>query len=295
MIADVADHVPAVEERRHGEQELRAAPEEADAARPAHLVAGDGDEVGAERLHVDRAVRCRLRRVDDADRALVVGPGGEPRNVVDGAERVRDETRRDDLDVAPGERVERVELQLARVVERDHLEVRPGAAGDRLPGHEVRVVLELGDEHEVAGAEVVEPPGVGDQVQGLGRVADEDDLPHRRRVDERARLLARSLEGRRRALAELVDAAMDVRVRRLVEVRHRVEHLPRLLRARGRVEVGERLAVEVLLEDREVGAELGGVERRRDLNGHVSTVPSRLPEAAGRRAATIVARLCIVL
>ena len=65
----------------------------------------------------------------------------------------------------------------------------------------------------------------------LGRVADEDDLARRRRVHERAHLLARTLERRRRALGELVDAAVHVGVRRRVEVGHRLEHLARLLRA----------------------------------------------------------------
>ncbi len=39
-----------------------------------------------------------------------------------------------------------------------------GALGDELPGHEVGVVLELGDHDDVAGAEVLEPPRIGDEV-----------------------------------------------------------------------------------------------------------------------------------
>ena len=105
------------------------------------------------------------------------------------------------------------------------------------------MVLELGDHDDVAGAEVLEPPRVGDQVQRLGRAAREDHLAVRRRVDVRAHLLARALVAGRRALGERVDAAMDVGVRVLVELAHRVEHLARLLGRRGRVEVGDRLAV----------------------------------------------------
>jgi hypothetical protein len=65
---------------------------------------------------------------------------------------------------------------------------------------------------------------------------------------------------------------MDVGVGRLVELAQRVEHLPRLLRGHGGVEVGERLSVEALLEDREVRAEGVRVElglaydRRLDLH-----------------------------
>ena len=65
---------------------------------------------------------------------------------------------------------------------------------------------------------------------------------------------------------------MDVCVRGLVELALRVEHLPGLLRAHRGVEVGERLTVEALLEDREVRAEGVRVElglscdRRLDLH-----------------------------
>ena len=75
------------------------------------------------------------------------------------------------------------------------------------------------------------------------------------RVQERANLLARGSSALRGPLGEHVDAAVHVRVRRLVELLHRLEHLARLLRARRRVEERQRLAVELLLEDREIGAQ----------------------------------------
>ena len=124
------------------------------------------------------------------------------------------------------------------------------------------MVLELGDDDEVAGAEVVEPPRVGDEVDALRRAAREDDLARRRRVDERAHLLARALVAGGRALGELVDAAVHVRVRVLVEVAQRVEHLARLLRRGGGVEECDRLAVAQLLEVGEVGADALRVELR---------------------------------
>ncbi len=234
-----------------------------------------------ERLHVDTDVRRRLSRVADMDRAALVRPGGERRDVVDRPERVGDEVRGDDLDVP--EAVELVEPQLTPVVDRDQPEVGACPLRDVLPGNEVRVVLELGREDDVAGAEVRQAPRVRDEVDRLGRVADEDDLALRRRVDERASLLARALEGGGRTLAELVDAAVHVRVRRLVEVGHRVQHLTRLLRARGRVEEGERLAVDQLLEDREIGAQPARVECRTGGYSHCPTVSGRSPATVAAR------------
>src|SRR3954451_8266962 len=83
------------------------------------------------------------------------------------------------------------------------------------------------------------------------------------------------LERLGRALGQHVDAAMAVRVRGLVTLRHRVENLPRLLRARGRVEERERLAVDLLLEDREVAAQYLRVELRFGRNSHALMVTRR--------------------
>ena len=71
--ADVGDHVAATEERRHRVEQLLAAPQHADARRPAHLVAAEGDEVGVPRLHVGDVVRHVLAGVDDGQRAGGVG------------------------------------------------------------------------------------------------------------------------------------------------------------------------------------------------------------------------------
>ena len=62
------------------------------------------------------------------------------------------------------------------VVDRRPVDLRADPLGQLLPGHEVRVVLHLGEHDAVAGADVGVAPGAGDQVERLGRVADEDDL-----------------------------------------------------------------------------------------------------------------------
>src|SRR5262249_10665887 len=126
----------------------------------------------------------------------------------------------------------------------------------------------------------------------LRRVADEDDLTRRRRVEERARALACVLEALGRALGELVHTAMDVRVRRLVETVHRLEHLAWLLRARGRIEEGERLSVERLLEDREIRAQRARVKLRSGLYGHITMVnvsPIRPSTAQGTLSLALAA------
>ena len=123
-----------------------------------------------------------------------------------------------------------------------------GALGQLLPGHEVRVVLHRGDEDFVAGLHVRVAPTAGDQVDAGGRAGREDDLAGVLGADEVADLLAGLFVLLGAALAERVDAAVDVGVVALVDAAEDVDHLPRPLRAGGVVEKHQRLiAVDVLL------------------------------------------------
>ena len=278
---DLPDHRAAELERRHGLQQLLPPPHTSDTARAEHLVAREGEEVAAERFHVDRPVRRSLARVDDHDRVALMRPGREVRHGADRAERVRDERRRDELDAAELLDLRKgLEDQLAAGVDRDGGERRSGALRDVLPGNEVRVVLELGGDSHVTGAEVVEAPRVRDEVQSLGAVPREDDLPGRARAQKRAHFLARSLVACGRPLAEDVDGAVNVRVGGLVELPHGVQHLTRLLRGVGGVQVRERLAVDLERERGEVGTEPTGVQARDRCGlGHHPMLPAAAASA----------------
>src|SRR5690606_17941656 len=62
--ADLLDHLAAAEEGWYRLQVLAPGPQRAGAGGRAHLVAGEGVEVAADRGNVDRAVRHRLGTVD---------------------------------------------------------------------------------------------------------------------------------------------------------------------------------------------------------------------------------------
>ena len=121
----------------------------------------------------------------------------------------------------------------------------------------------------VARLEVGAAPGVGDQVERLGRVADEDHLAA---VGAEVRGDGRPgpLVERGRLLGEGVDPAVDVGVVLAPVAVERLDHRQRLLGGRAVVEVGERLAVDLAGEDRELGPDLldgprqggGGCRRR---------------------------------
>jgi hypothetical protein len=127
------------------------------------------------------------------------------------------------------------------------------------------VVLHLGDDDLVARADHAAAVSVHHEVDALGAAAREDALAGLARVDEAPHLLARALVGRRRALAEVVDAAVDVRVLLAQILRAALDDDLRHLRRRGVVEVDERLAVHGLAEHGEVGAHALHVEAARAL------------------------------
>ena len=122
-------------------------------------------------------------------------------------------------------------------------------------------MLHLGEEDGVALTQVVARPRVGDEVDGFGHVLGEDQLAVGGGADEAGELAAGAFVGGRRLLGDGVDAAVGVRVMRLVDVVHRIEHGARLLRRRSRVEVDEPAPVHLTVEEREVLLDAGHVER----------------------------------
>ena len=189
-----------------------------------------------------------------------------------------------------------------------------GADAELLPRHQVGVVLHLGDEDLVAGADAeagsIRAGGggvaqrVGHEVDPLGGVLGEHDLVSAG-ADERGDPRAGRLVGLGRLLGELVGPAVRGRVVLLVEVALGVEHLPRLLRRRAGVEVDQRLpAPHGAAEDREVGAQELGVQcdGPRATRSAAEVMPSPPPRPrssarsrrprAGRRARARPARRC---
>ena len=98
----------------------------------------------------------------------------------------------------------------------------------------------------VAGGRGWPAPGLGHQVERLGGVLGEDDLATVGRVDEPGLTLSRAPS--RASVAfdrQLVRTPVHVGVVGLVVVGHRIDDLVGLLRRVGRVEVDQRLAVDL--------------------------------------------------
>ena len=156
--------------------------------------------------------------------------------------------------------IQPLEIEAALGVDPQEVQLGPGLGRQQLPGNQVAVVLHLGQQDAVAPVDVGPAPAVADQVDGLGDVAGEHDLPHAPGVDEAGHLLPGRLVGGGRLLGDLVDASVDVRVVAPVVVVQRRDHRLRLLRGVGAVQVDERMAVDLTLKDGELAADRAHVE-----------------------------------
>src|SRR5690606_13704830 len=144
-----------------------------------------------------------------------------------------------------------VEAEAAVIGDRDHFQIYSGPVPQKLPGYDVGVVLHLGDHHLVARLQAA-AVAVSYQVDRLGDVAGQANLVVGAGVEEPRHLVAHSLVPLCELLAEVVRAAVDVRVARTVDLIHGLQYGRRLLRRGATTEVNQRLTMDLLLEDREV-------------------------------------------
>ncbi len=249
------DHLAAAEHRVHRVEDLGLPVEAPRGGGPEHLVTAERQELAVERRHVDRMVRRELRPVDGHDRSDGVRGVDQLAQRRDRAERVRHAGDGQDLRPLGEERAQVGQVELAVVRERDVLQGGARDGDGHLPRHDVRVVLHLGEQHLIALAQELAAPSLRDQVHRLRGSAREHDRLGPRGAEEPGEVRASALEELGGLLAQHVEASMRVRVVVRVEVGHRVDHLLRLLRRGGAVQVDERPVAHRAREDGEVLAD----------------------------------------
>ena len=102
------------------------------------------------------------------------------------------------------------------------------------------------------GAENTPSEALSDQIDRLGGATSEDDLPRGRSIEKRRDVRANRIEGNRRPLTQVVNAAVDIGVFGRVESGDRIDHRLRFLGRSSVIEVNERLASHQAGENREI-------------------------------------------
>src|SRR2546430_8362162 len=98
-----------------------------------------------------------------------------------------------------------------------------------------------------------------DEVNSFGRAAGKDDFSRTARVDEPSCAIAGGFEGSRGAIAQLMNAAMNIGVVSLVVATESVKNDSRFLGRGGVIEIDKRLAVDFLIEDGKIAANFGEI------------------------------------
>ena len=252
VLAHLADHLAAALIGRHLREPLALAVEHADAGRPVDLVAGEDVEIGVEIAHVhvemDRALAPSTSTGTPCAWAMrmisligVTVPSTFDMWVmatilVRGVISFSNSSRRKLPSSSTGAHLITAPLRSRRKCQGTMLEWC--SMIERMISSPSPIAMR--------------PKRIRHQVVGLRGRLGEDDLVDRPGVEELAHGLARALEGFRRRVGHEVQAAMDVGVARLHGVHHGVDHRARLLRRGGVVEIDQRLAVDLLRQDREL-------------------------------------------
>ena len=260
-VTDLGNHFAAALVGREVFEDSAATVEHADASGTADLVAAEREEIAADGLHVERQVAGALGGIDDGDDALLARTSADVGDGIHHSHRVRDVRQREKLHAARELFVEPAEVERAFIAGYgDVVELCTGALRDHLPGDEVAVVFQLGEENDIAGLEIVQRPGFSDEIDAFGGAAREDDFLRGASVDEPGDSFAGAFVGGGGAIAQLVDAAMDVRILVLVVVLDGLEDGARFLGGGAVVEVDQRMSVDLLAEDGEILAKLFPVD-----------------------------------
>ena len=130
----------------------------------------------------------------------------------------------------------RLHIELSLIANRDHAEL--GAL--ELPGDDIGVVLHRGDDHLVSRLHKCPTVGVRHGIDAIGGAPREDHLRSLPGVDEVGSGLPRRLVRLRRHPAEVVDAAVDIRIGVEVALRKPIDDALGTLCRGSVVEVGQR-------------------------------------------------------
>ncbi len=238
VVADAKNHLAAALVGRHGVEKLLAAIQNADAGGPANLVAGKGKEIAADGLDIHGTMASALRTVHDGDDAALAGASAKLGNGIEGAKGIGDMHHRENLHTARKERIELRQIEQAFIAIDGHVgDFCTSALGHKLPRHEIAVMFHFREENDVALLKIFHAPGAGHEVDAFGGAAREDDFVRHFGIDEPAGASASFLEGGSSAIAQLMDAAMDVGVIAFVIVDEGVNDGPGFLGRSGVVEI----------------------------------------------------------
>ena len=176
-----------------------------------------------------------------------------------------------------------IEQELARLPDRHHAQNGTDLGAEQLPRHDIGMMLHGADQDLVALFQPAAPVALRNEIDCLRSAAHEYDLFPGSGVDEASHALAGRLVGLGGTLAQDMHATVNIGVVALVVLGLRGDDRARLLRRRRVVEIHQRLAAHLGLEDRKLRPQTLDVVARRLRPGRQAVLRQRLSSPAPER------------
>ena len=202
-----------------------------------------------------------LCAVDEHRDVVGVSSSDDALHVVDSAKSVVHMSHADELGVGCDELFQFREDEVAVFVDGDGTKFCSLQLAHLLPGHDIGMVVEGGDNHVVAFFQEFPAERLCHQIDAFSRATHKEDVLLGRSIDEARHLLTGTLILVGAACCQGVGTTMDVRVVGLVELAQSIDDPQRLLGGRTIVEPHEVVAIHLLMEDGELLADFFGVHR----------------------------------
>ena len=214
----VHDHAATALPWRSVVEDVALAKNHADAGGREDLVAGEDEEIAVEELYVHSHMRDGLRAIHQHTDAVAMRHFNHLPGWRDGSQRIRYLAESDDSGARAQELFIFFEDDLAAVVYRRYAKPRTLFRAQLLPGNNVCVMFEPGDDDLVVFFNVAMTPTLGDKVDTFSGAANKDDFAGGGGIQKTADFLACALVGiggsRRKGMGGAVDVGVLVPVKR---------------------------------------------------------------------------------
>jgi hypothetical protein len=159
---------------------------------PKTLCAEKNKEIGVERGDIDWDMRRGLRSVHEHRDAAGVRQRDDFFDGIDRSQRIGNVPDGDNLRPRSQQLCVFFENQLAAIIDRDDADDRASLFSQQLPRDDVGVMFQLGQDDLIARADVFAAVTLRNQVDTLGRAADENDFLGRRGCPRNFRTFSRA-------------------------------------------------------------------------------------------------------
>ena len=201
-----------------------------------------------------------LCTVDHAQRASFMRQADNFLDRVDGAKGVGDVSAGNHLDPLIQHASVGGHIDGAGSIHRDSFHRGALLGSNHLPGHDIGMVLHGGDQHPVTWLQIDPPPGSRDQVQAFSGAFGPDNLARFGSIDKGRHLATRVLEFFRRTLSQGMRTTVHIAVVVAVIIDNRLDYRFGLLRGRCVIQIHQRMAIDLLVQNREIRANTLGVK-----------------------------------